>query len=170
MKIRPAHDSHAEVAARLWTEGYTGVAPGGRSVPYAPAEFLEAAREGRPFLAVEEEGTAGEAVDHQRTAGIVVFYPPGAGGRAVPLEGEAELSRLVVAVGSRGRGVGCALVNHCTQLALVAGATGIVLWSRPYQTAAHRLYEAAGYRRVPERDHEDADGSCLVFRLALRPR
>lgn len=160
VRLRPARDADAEAAARLWTEGYTGAGPGGRSVPYAAAEFFDSARHGQPFVAERGE----EAV------GIVVFYPPGAAARRVPLEGEAELSRLVVAAGGRGGGIGSALVDHCTELARAAAATGIVLWSRPYQTAAHRLYAAAGYRRVPGRDFEDADGRCLVFRLALRPR
>lgn len=39
---------------------------------------------------------------------------------------------------------------------------------RRYQEAAHRLYESAGYRRLPERDTVDESGhERLVFRLAL---
>jgi hypothetical protein len=49
----------------------------------------------------------------------------------------------------------------------VLGVEGIALWSRPYQTDAHRLYESLGYRRVPERDGEDRDGRRWVFRLDL---
>ena len=44
----------------------------------------------------------------------------------------------------------------------------MALWSRPYQQAAHRLYESLGYRRAPERDRIDDSGHArLVFRLAL---
>ena len=47
------------------------------------------------------------------------------------------------------------------------GAEAIALWSRPYQTAAHALYESLGYRRLPERDEDDREGRRLVFRLDL---
>jgi ribosomal protein S18 acetylase RimI-like enzyme len=155
--IRPATDSDAETVARPWTEGYTGADPGGRSTPYEPAELLAVARNGRPFVAVEN----GE------TVGIVVFFPPGAKGTAVARPGEAELGRLVVAGVARVRGIGRALSELCAELARQAGARGIVLWSRPYQVEGHRLYESLGYRRRPERDDEDADGPRLVFRLDL---
>ena len=48
------------------------------------------------------------------------------------------------------------------------GWQAIALWSRRYQTAAHRLYESLGYRRISERDSVDASGhERLVFRLEL---
>jgi len=47
------------------------------------------------------------------------------------------------------------------------GAEAIALWSRPYQTGAHRLYRSLGHRRVPERDGEDREGRRWVFRLDL---
>jgi ribosomal protein S18 acetylase RimI-like enzyme len=157
MQIRPAVESDAEAVAELWTEGYTGVAPGGRSTPYSAAEFFVTARDGRPFVALEDEALVG----------VVVFFPPDAEGRTVAAEGEAELAKLVVAEAARGRGVGRALSQVCTELARESGAEGIVLWSRPYQVAGHRLYESLGYRRRPERDHDDADGRRLIFRLDL---
>lgn len=45
------------------------------------------------------------------------------------------------------------------------GIEAIVLWSRPHQHAAHRLYESLGFHRVPERDGSDGGGPKLVFRL-----
>lgn len=157
MRIRPARESDAETVARIWTEGYTGAGPGGRRTPYSVAEFHDSVRRGRPFVAVED----GEIV------GAVVFLGPDAEGRAIARPGEAELSRLAVTATARGRGVGRALSELCTALGHDAGAAGIALWSRPYQVAAHRLYESLGYRRQPERDDTDTDGRRLVFRLDL---
>jgi ribosomal protein S18 acetylase RimI-like enzyme len=157
MRIRPAVESDAEAVAELWTEGYTGIAAGGRTTPYSTAEFFAAARDGRPFVALEEEAPLG----------IVVFFPPDAEGRTVAGEGEAELAKLVVAGVARGRGIGRVLSQLCTERAREAGAEAIVLWSRPFQLAGHRLYESLGYRRRPERDHDDADGRRLIFRLDL---
>jgi ribosomal protein S18 acetylase RimI-like enzyme len=65
-------------------------------------------------------------------------------------------------------GIGRALTRFCERRARVAGWEGIVLWSRPAQIEAHRLYESLGYLRVPERDSVDETGqSRLVFRLEL---
>jgi ribosomal protein S18 acetylase RimI-like enzyme len=159
MRIRPAQDSDAGIVARLWTEGYTGAGPGGRSTPYSPSEFFDSARHGRPFVALEAE----------QLVGVVVFLGPDAEGRAVAGDGEAELARLVVATAARRSGVGRALTELCTEQAREAGAAAIALWSRPYQVAGHRLYESLGYRRRPERDDTDADGRRLIFVLDLDP-
>ncbi len=69
---------------------------------------------------------------------------------------------------ARRGGVGRTLAERCEVLAREAGWSAIALWSRRYQTAAHRVYESLGYRRVPERDSIDASGhERLVFRLGL---
>lgn len=157
MRIRAARDEDAEAVVALWTEAYTGRGPGGRTTPYEPEEYFESARGGRVHVA-EEDGTV---------LAVVVFYPPDAEGRAVGGDGEAELSRLAVAESARGRGVGRALAELCAESAREERARALVLWSRPYQAEAHRLYESLGYRRVPERDSTDADGQRLVLVLDL---
>jgi ribosomal protein S18 acetylase RimI-like enzyme len=157
MRIRPAIDEDAEAVARLWTEGYTDAGPGGRSTPYVSEEFLDSARHGQPFVALE----GGKVV------GVVVFHSPLSAGRTVAGDGEAELARLVVAKAARGGGIGRALTELCGELAREAGAGAIALWSRPYQVAGHRLYESLGYRRRPDRDDTDADGRRLIFVLEL---
>jgi ribosomal protein S18 acetylase RimI-like enzyme len=154
MLIRPATEADAEAAAALWTAAYTARGEGeGRSRPYSTTDFADSARRGEPYLA--EEG--GEAL------GIVVFHPPGATGTAIATEGEAELSRLAVAESARRRGVGRALAELCERRARECGADAIVLWSRPYQLAAHRLYESLGYHRAPGRDASDPEGRRVVF-------
>lgn len=157
MLLRPAAASDAAAVAALWTEAYADAGPEGRRDPYAEAEFFVAASSGEMTVATEAEG---------EVVAVVLFCPPGASGRAVG-EGEegeeGELARLAVADLWRRRGVGRQLVERVGEQARAAGAAAIVLWSRPYQTDAHRLYEALGYRRLPARDGRDADGRQLVF-------
>lgn len=160
--IRPATEEDAAAVVALWTEAYVTHGVGGRSEPYALADFSAAARGGELFVVDgKEEGTS-------RLAGVVVLSPPGAPGNAVAEAGEAELARLAVAIPARRRGIGRALTLHCERRARVAGWPAIALWSRPAQVEAHRLYESLGYVRAPERDSVDAGGQGRwVFRLEL---
>lgn len=157
MRVRPARSSDATAVTALWTEAYTGRGAGGRQTPYEEPEFFDSYEQGE--LLVAELGAI--------RVGAVVFRGPGAPGRAVAIGREAELSRLAVAAAARRRGVGRALARLCGERAVAQGASGVALWSRPYQAEAHRLYESLGYRRVGERDGEDAGGPRLVFRLDL---
>ena len=175
MRIRPASARDAAAVASLWTEGYTNRGPGGRKTPYTEAEFFDSAREGQIYV-VDGAGQGGSAREEEiedlagsGLAGVVVFRPPAGAGRDVAGAQEAEISRLVVAERVRGGGVGGALVELCAELAREAGAEALALWSRPYQVAAHRLYESQGYRRAPERDSTDADGDRLVFVKQVTP-
>lgn len=158
VELREAGTGDAGAIVDLWTTAYVDEGEGGRTEPYAEADFFETAGRGRVLVAVSD----GE------TVGVVALLAPGAPGRAVAEDGEAELCRLVVAAGARRHGTGRALAERCEQLAREADSEAIALWSRRYQEAAHRLYESLGYRRVPERDSVDASGhERLVFRLAL---
>lgn len=159
MRIRAARSEDGATLAGLWTEGYTGRGEGeGRRTPYDESDYAESARRGRVFVA-ELDG---------ETAGAIVFFAPGAATwEAGP--SEAGLSRLVVGERAQGRGVGRALVELCVAQAREAGAGEIALWSRPYQRPAHRLYEAAGFRRAPDRDSRDPDGARWFFALDLDP-
>lgn len=153
--VREASGRDAAAIADLWTAAYVGEGEGGRTLPYSEADFFETARRGRVFVA--EQGDT--------VVGVVALSAPGAPGQAVAQAGEAELSRLVVSAPARQLGIGRALVGNCHELARASGWSAIALWSRPYQTAAHRLYESLGYRRLPERDRVDDSGH---ERLALR--
>jgi ribosomal protein S18 acetylase RimI-like enzyme len=156
--LREASEGDADAVTDLWTEAYVGEGEGGRTVPYSEAEFSETARRSQIFVA-ERNGVV---------IGVVALVAPAAPGRAVAQAGEAELSRLVVVASARRLGVGRELVSHCREIAEAAGWSAIALWSRRYQTAAHRLYESLGYERLPERDQADESGHArLVFRLAL---
>ncbi len=158
MKIREADEGDAAAVAGLWTEAYAQAGPEGRHEPYALQEYFTVAATAEVRVAVDEADAL---------VAVVALYPPGAPGRSVAGPGEAELARLAVAAAARRQGIGRLLVEGCTGRARGFGAEAIALWSRPYQEAAHRLYEALGYRRVPERDGEDRDGRRWVFRLDL---
>ncbi|HKZ12809.1 MAG TPA: GNAT family N-acetyltransferase [Solirubrobacterales bacterium] len=158
MRIRVAAEGDAAAVTALWTEAYADAGPEGRRESYALQEYFAVAA-GATLSVAEDEG--GELV------AVVALFPPGAPGRSVAGTGEAELARLAVAEGARRRGIGRKLVERCAAEARAFGAEAIVLWSRPYQTDAHHLYESLGYRRTPERDGEDRDGLRRVFRLDL---
>ena len=157
--IRAAADKDAEAIVALWTEAYFSEGEGGRDAPYARSDFEETAAVAARFLVAEID----DAV-----VGVVALLAPDEPTRAVALEDEAELTRLVVSAAARRQGIGRALANRCTELAQSEGWRAISLWSRPYQRAGHHLYESLGYRRQPERDSTDETGfGRLVFRLEL---
>ncbi|HXF30787.1 MAG TPA: GNAT family N-acetyltransferase [Solirubrobacterales bacterium] len=158
MRARDAGEADAAAVAALWTEAYADAGPEGRREPYALQEYFAVAASADVSVVEDEDG---------ELVAVVALYPPGAGGSSVAGPGEAELARLAVAEGARRSGIGRDLVERCTAQARALGAEAIALWSRPYQTDAHRLYESLGYRRVPKRDGKDRDGIRRVFRLDL---
>jgi len=158
MRVRETDEGDAGAVAALWTEAYANAGPEGRRAPYALQEYFAVAASAHVTVAVDEEG---------EVVAVAAVFAPGAPGRSVAGSGEAELARLAVADRVRRQGLGHALVLDATEWARGLGAEGIALWSRPYQTAAHALYESLGWRRVPERDGDDRDGRRWVFVLDL---
>lgn len=158
--IRAATAADAEAVVALWTEAYFTEGEGGRDTPYSPADFDETAAAAAHLLVAESAGAV---------TGVVALLSPEEPTRAVALEGEAELARLVVSSAARRQGIGRALANRCAELARREAWAAICLWSRPYQRAGHRLYESLGYQRLPERDSTEETGfERLVFRLGLQ--
>jgi ribosomal protein S18 acetylase RimI-like enzyme len=157
--IRAATDQDAEAIVALWTEAYFDEGEGGRDAPYARSDFAQTQAAAAHLLVAEMNKTV---------VGVVALLAPSEPTRAVALEGEAELARLVVSSAARREGIGRALADRCNELAQSEGWRAISLWSRPYQRAGHRLYESLGYQHQPDRDSIDKTGfERLVFRLAI---
>jgi ribosomal protein S18 acetylase RimI-like enzyme len=157
--IRAATDKDAEAIVALWTEAYFDEGEGGREAPYDRSDFEQTESAAAHLLVAERDGIV---------VGVVALLAPDEPSRAVALEGEAELARLVVSSAARRQGIGRALADRCAELTQSEGWRAISLWSRPYQRAGHHLYESLDYQRQPERDSTDETGfDRLVFRLDL---
>jgi ribosomal protein S18 acetylase RimI-like enzyme len=93
-----------------------------------------------------------------RIVGAVTFYErAGAEGFAWP-PGWAGLRALGVLPEARGLGVARALMAECLRRARAASAPVLCLHTAALMTTAVAMYEAMGFRRVPEYDFE-AGGS-----------
>jgi len=76
--------------------------------------------------------------------------------------GVARLYSLAVDAEARGRGVGGRLVAAAKAAAAGRGATRLRLEVRPGNAAAIGLYEAAGFRRIGERERYYSDGDAAI--------
>jgi ribosomal protein S18 acetylase RimI-like enzyme len=158
--VREARPEEHEALGRITAEAYR--VAGETEEGYYP-ELLDAAGRAAhvPVLAAVEEGTG-------RLLGTTTYVP----GPGPYHEGEfgdaASMRMLAVAPEAQGRGVGRALVVACIERARAAGRPGIGIYTRPFMTSAHRLYESLGFRRVPELDWEFEPGEWLwALRLDL---
>jgi len=114
-----------------------------------------------PVLAAVDESTG-------RVLGTVT-YVPGPGPFHEGAFGDAASFRMLAVVAdARGRGIGRALVETCIERARADARPAIGIYTRPFMTAAHRMYERLGFRRVPELDLEFDPGEWLLaYRIEL---
>jgi ribosomal protein S18 acetylase RimI-like enzyme len=84
-------------------------------------------------------------------------------------DGEAGMRMLAVLPAAQRRGIGRALVDACVARARQQEKAAILLHTTPWMDAARRLYERAGFERLPERDWQPVpEVPLLAYRLALR--
>jgi ribosomal protein S18 acetylase RimI-like enzyme len=127
------------------------------------SEYVPRLRE----LGADGDGDVLVAEINGRLAGTVMLqYPPHAG-QVVQEVDEAEIRALAVAPEGQGRGVGRALVEAAIGHAVGRGVRHLVLCTLPGMRTAHRIYEAAGFHRLPDRDWAPGGDTLLVYGLRL---
>jgi ribosomal protein S18 acetylase RimI-like enzyme len=125
------------------------------------ALLRDAARRDREAeLWVAERG--GEVV------GTVTLALPGSPWREVATDDEGEFRMLAVAPSARRQGIGDGLTALVLERFTALGCRAVVLSSLAAMRAAHRVYERAGFSRLPERDWSPYPGVELIaFRREL---
>ena len=85
-----------------------------------------------------------------------------------PLQpGVAEIKRMFVAEGHRGRGYSKAILTTLERMAAESGYTTVWLETRPLQLAAIALYENLGYERIPNYGMYEGKQECLCYGKSL---
>jgi len=111
------------------------------------------------------------AGDGQLLGTVMLEYWPNQGG-AMHGPGEAEIRALAVRPAARGQGAGNALLTAVIERAAAHGVQHLVLATLPAMRTAHRMYEKAGFTRLPERDWAPGDSQSperlMVFGLRLQ--
>ena len=100
--------------------------------------------------------------------GTVTIALPGSPWREIAAEDEGEFRMLAVSPAARRQGIGEALTRLVMDRFRSLGFRAVVLSSLAEMTAAHRVYERAGFVRVPDRDWSPVPGVDLIaYRLEL---
>ena len=116
-------------------------------------------------LGSDGEGTVLAAfldTEPDRIVGTVMLQPAPHSDEVVKSPDEAEIRALAVAPQTQGHGIGRALLEAIMKRAAEQGVRHLVLATQLEMHAAHRLYERAGFQRLPERDWEPQPGTKLI--------
>lgn len=133
-----------------------------RVTAYQEAGFLSPGSEYAPVLrelGSDGDGTVLVAVDGSRIIGTVMLR---SGGNVVTRSDETEIRALAVTPDGQGKGTGSALLTAVIERAARDGVRNLVLLTQPGMLAARRLYERAGFRRLPDRDWSPVPGFTLL--------
>ncbi len=156
MLIRDAHPDELPEVGELRLAAYRADGYLSPDSGYAPRlRDLGADGVGQVLVAVASE--AGPIL------GTVMLQPwrPEAG-HVVHGPSEAEIRALAVRPAAQRAGVGRALLAAVVDLAVLEGVRHLVLLTQPEMKAAHRLYEQAGFSRLPDRDWSPEPGTTLL--------
>ena len=108
--------------------------------------------------------------DSEEILGTVTICPPWSPWREIAREGEGEFRMLAVAPAARGAGIGAALLDLVVDHFRREGDSRVVMSTLPRMRSAHRIYERAGFVRLPERDWSPTDEVHLItYVLELAP-
>jgi ribosomal protein S18 acetylase RimI-like enzyme len=153
LTVQPAHPEDFPDIARLTV----GVYVDGElaTAAYTPQLADVAGRASRSDLLVARDGAG-------RIVGSVALVLSGDFGEVTTSDEEAAFRMLVVDPAARGQGIGELLVTTCLERARAAGKRRMVISTDPRMTAAHRLYERMGFRRLAERDWSPMPGVDLL--------
>jgi GNAT superfamily N-acetyltransferase len=128
---------------------------------YAPTlRALGGDGDGEILVAVDESGG--------RMLGTVTlqFWPHG--GEIGVGRDEAEIRALAVVPGEQGRGTGTALLKAVIERAERAGVRRLLLLTQQEMKTAQRMYQRAGFLRLPDRDWSPVEGvNLLAYGLPL---
>jgi GNAT superfamily N-acetyltransferase len=128
---------------------------------YAPTlRALGGDGDGEILVAVDEGGG--------RMLGTVTlqFWPHG--GEIGVGRDEAEIRALAVVPGEQGRGTGTALLKAVIERAKRAGVRRLLLLTQQEMKTAQRMYQRAGFLRLPDRDWSPVEGvNLLAYGLPL---
>ena len=133
-----------------------------RVTAYQQAGFLSPGSEYAPVLrelGSDGDGTVLVAVDGGRIVGTVMLR---SGGNVATGQDETEIRALAVTPGGQGNGTGSALLEAVIERAARDGVRQLMLLTQPDMLAARRLYERAGFRRLPDRDWSPVPGFTLL--------
>jgi ribosomal protein S18 acetylase RimI-like enzyme len=128
------------------------------------------------LVAVDSDGKASPDRDpaaepgsrRGRIIGTVMLQGWPQGGEILAGPEEAEIRALAVLPEARGAGLGQALLAAVIARAVRSGLRQLVLLTQAEMKAAHRLYDAAGFTRLPERDWSPEPGvTLLAYGLVL---
>jgi ribosomal protein S18 acetylase RimI-like enzyme len=119
-------------------------------------------------LGADGAGEVLVAVDDGVLLGTVMVQPWGPHSEIGRGAAEAELRALAVAPAAQGRGVGRVLLDAAVDRVRARGVRHLVLSTQPAMRAAQRLYRAAGFERLADRDWSPVPGvDLLAFGLRL---
>src|SRR5271166_4238795 len=141
--------------------GPPGSGPPASGLP-APGPLAPGPLASSPPASHDSGGTYG------RIIGTVMLQPWPHSGPVASAAGEAEIRALAVIPRAQRGGIGKALLDAVIDRAAGTAVQHLVLSTQPDMRAAHRLYERAGFLRLPDRDWSPAPGvNLLAYGLRL---
>ncbi|GAA2131672.1 GNAT family N-acetyltransferase [Kitasatospora kazusensis] len=153
--IRRARAEDLDAAGEVTVEAFVG---DGHTKP--GADYVTLLRDAR--RRAEEAELLVAVDDGGRVLGCVTFAVGGTEWADIATQDEGEIRMLAVGAAARGRGVGEALVRATMARSRELGLAGMAFSTRPAMTAAHRIYERAGFLRTPARDWAPRPGIDLM--------